>query len=72
MQGEKTTCLSQHKATLMLFRSCSLETSDQWLDLLLEANIGHNTCKADTQEQLRTIHQSRKGFKRGQGLALGP
>jgi hypothetical protein len=26
--GEKSTCLSQHKATLMLFRSCSLETLD--------------------------------------------
>jgi hypothetical protein len=28
MQREKTTSLSQHKATLMLFRSCSLETLD--------------------------------------------
>jgi hypothetical protein len=27
MQGEKSTCLLKHKATLMLFCSCSLETS---------------------------------------------
>jgi hypothetical protein len=27
MQREKSTCLSQHKATLMLFRSYFLETS---------------------------------------------
>jgi hypothetical protein len=65
MQGEKSTCLSPTKTTLMFFHSSSLillifKTSEQQLDLLLEANIGHNTCKADKQEQLRTIHQSRK------------
>jgi hypothetical protein len=48
----------------MLFRSCSLETSEQQLDLLLKANIKHNTCKVDKQEQLRTIQQSTKGLKR--------
>jgi hypothetical protein len=26
--------------------------------------------QADKQEQIRTIHQSRKGLKRGQGLVL--
>jgi hypothetical protein len=38
--------------------------SDQQLDLLLEANIGHNTCKADKQEQY-TIQErlkKRTGF----------
>jgi hypothetical protein len=58
----------------MFFRYLMLlifKTSEQQLDLLLEAIFGHNTCKEDKQEQLRTIHQSRKGFKRGQSLVLG-
>jgi hypothetical protein len=38
---------------LLIFR-----TFEQQIDLLLEANIRHNTCKADKQEQLRTIHQA--------------
>jgi hypothetical protein len=59
MQEEKTTCLSPTKTTLMFFRSCSLillifKTSEQQLDLVLEANIWNNTCKAtnkNNQEQ---------------------
>jgi hypothetical protein len=46
MQGEKSTCLSPTKTTLMFFHPCSLillilKTYKQQLNLLLEANIGH-------------------------------
>jgi hypothetical protein len=46
--GEKSTCLSQHKATLMLLLSWNFRTSDQQLDLLLEANIEHKHAKQQT------------------------
>jgi hypothetical protein len=79
MQREKSTCLSQHKATLMLFHSCSLETSE----LPINSPIFYSKQTSGTNMQSRqtrttkTIHQSRKGLKeerlkRGQGLALGP
>jgi hypothetical protein len=38
-------------------------TFDQQLDHLLEANIRHNTCKEDKQEQLRTMCPPRKDYK---------
>jgi hypothetical protein len=34
---------------LPLLLSLNFRTSDQQLDLLLESNIGHNTCKAEKQ-----------------------
>jgi hypothetical protein len=47
-------------------------TFEQQLDLLHEANIGNNTCKADKQEQLRQYTNQEKALKKEQGLAQGP
>jgi phosphodiesterase/alkaline phosphatase D-like protein len=73
MKREKSTCLSQRKATLMLLHSCSLETSK----LLINRTIFYSNQTSGTnmeRGQTRTtkeIHQSKKSLKRGQGLALG-
>jgi hypothetical protein len=52
---------------LLLFETLIFKTSDLQLDLLQEQT---QTCKANIQEQLRTIHQTKKAFKE-QGLVLG-
>jgi hypothetical protein len=71
MQRRKTTCLPPTKSYYLLLLSWSFRTSDQQLDLLLEANIEHNTCKADKQDQLRQYTNQEKALKKEQGLAQG-
>jgi hypothetical protein len=64
-RGEKSTCLSQHKATLMIFRSCSLETSELPINSSIfysKQTSGTNMQSTQTRTN-KTIHQSRKGFK---------
>jgi hypothetical protein len=74
MQGEKSTCLSQHKATLMLFRSCSLKLPNFRSTARSSTRSKHRaqTCKADKQEQLRQYTNQEKALKKEQGLAQGP
>jgi hypothetical protein len=45
----RVTCLSQEKATLALLELLIFRTSDQQLDLLLEANIKHNMQSRQTR-----------------------
>jgi hypothetical protein len=72
MHGEKTTCLSQHKATPMLFRSCSLETSG----LPINSSIFYSKQTSGTNMQSRQTKTTKnntpikKRLKRGQGLVL--
>jgi hypothetical protein len=75
MQREKTTCLSQHKATLMLFRSCSLET--------LDPRDFETSARPSTRSKHRAQHAKqqtsttknnapiKKGLKREPGSVLG-
>jgi hypothetical protein len=72
----RVTCLSQQKVTLalllLLFETLDLQDFRSAARSSTRSKHRAQTCRADKQEKLRTIHQAWKDFKRGQGLVLGP